>query len=86
MTPIPAEASYGPRIAIVEERVNTVSGRIVELEHDLFGNGQPGALGKLETKIDRIEEKVGRVVVGIALLSGGSGAVAGAILKAILGG
>lgn len=86
MTPITVESNLGPRIAIVEERVNTVSGRIVELEHDIFGNGQPGALGKLETKIDRIEEKLGRVIVGIALLSGGSGMVSGAILKAILGG
>lgn len=60
--------------------------RVDDIVHDLYGNGQPGVLGRMESRLDKIEDKLTRVIVTVALLAGGSGAALGAVAKSLLGG
>jgi len=58
MTPTPTKSSE-TRLSLLEEWKDT-------LDHELFGNGQPGRFDKLEKKIDRLTI----VVAGLAGASG----------------
>jgi hypothetical protein len=58
--------NYEARIVKLEEKVETMG-------HRLFGNGQPGILDRLSEKVDKIDGKVGKLMLTVVGLAGGSG-------------
>ena len=73
------ERSLNERVTIVEVEQERTS-------HALFGNGQPGAIQRMEARMQALEDKIGKLVIAVVALAAiaGGGEVAG-ILKALLG-
>ncbi|MDK2972849.1 MAG: hypothetical protein PWP23_2604 [Candidatus Sumerlaeota bacterium] len=59
---------------------------VTEMKKYLYGNGRPGKLAVIETKIDTLSDKMGRVQLLIGILATSSGAGIGYVLKAMFGG
>lgn len=68
------------------ERIATLETHVETMRHDLFGNGNPGVLSRIEGRLEKMEDRLGKVVVAIALLSGACGAAGTKIASLILGG
>jgi hypothetical protein len=64
-----------------EARVSVLEHRQDDVEHRLFGNGQPGILQRMEEKIDRVDKKVTILITIVGLLSGGAGAGIGKLVE-----
>ena len=68
------------------ERVARLEIHVETMRHDLFGNGNPGVLARIEERLEKMEDRLGKVIVAIALLSGACGAAGTKIAGFILGG
>jgi hypothetical protein len=77
-------------------RLKYLEAALSELRKDLFGNGQPGKLDKMEArtihamtefnvKLSQVENKVGKIMIAIAVLGAASGAGATKVIQALLG-
>lgn len=85
--------------SVIENRIRTqevknavLDEKLKKLTHDIMGNGQPGAIQKLEAKIDdlkkdqdkqykHLDEKLGRVMVAMMALGAGSGVAGTKLLE-----
>lgn len=78
------------RLRYLEKELN-------DMHRELFGNGQPGALARMEgrhvkslgemaKKLSDIENKLGRVMIAVAMLAAAGGAGGMSVVQAILGG
>lgn len=73
-----AEAEPEVRLALLERGLD-------DLRHQLFGNGQPGMLQLMEAKIDKLDAKVGKLMLIVVGLAGGSGYGAAKLVEWLAG-
>ena len=77
-------------------RLKYLEAALADLRKDLFGNGQPGKLDRMEArtihamsefnvKLSQVENKVGKIMIAIAVLGAASGAGATKVIQALLG-
>lgn len=66
------------------ERLAKVETEVLEMKHDLFGNGQPGIVAKLTESIEQVKANQWRLIIAliITLFLTGNGAIT---LKSLLG-
>lgn len=69
----------------IEVRLSLLEQRDKSLRHELFGNGQPGRLSKIEKKIDQIDDKTGKIVVAVVFLASTVSSGATAVVMRIVG-
>jgi hypothetical protein len=91
-----AETHYQEvRFVQIEGKIEGVERRISDLDHELFGNGQPGRFDRINTKLrestertekrlDDISNKLGKVMIAIGVLAATSGGVAMEVIRALL--
>jgi hypothetical protein len=91
-----AETQYQEvRFTKIEGKIEGIERRISDLDHELFGNGQPGIFDRIDTKVrestertekrlDDISNKLGKVMVAIGVLAAASGGVASEVIRALL--
>jgi uncharacterized protein YaaN involved in tellurite resistance len=93
--PHPAQPPCSDREPI-KLRIEYLEKELRKMHKDLFGNGQPGALARLEgrhirslsemsTKLGEIEKKVGRVMIAVAALAAAGGAGGMSVVQSIIG-
>ena len=83
------------RVVSAEIEIRHIVENVANLEHSLFGNGQPGVLGKMEARLseiettmsfrfERLEARVGRLITIVAVLGATAGGGAMTVVNSIL--
>ena len=86
----------GPEFDGHTVRLQYLEREMNQMRHDLFGNGQPGELAKMEArtiaamteftnKLSRVEDKVGRMMVFVAVLGAVVGGGTTKLVTSIMG-
>ena len=59
--------------------------RVSDMDRELFGNGKPGRLDRIESSLENLKNQFGKVIVIGAMIAGASGAGGAKLAAVILG-
>jgi hypothetical protein len=72
------------RMTKIEMRLDTAEKASEELSHELFGNGQPGRFDKIEAQLNKIHDKLGKIITVVGVLAAASGGATATFVQALL--